>query len=85
MNRTQLVARCSAAAAAATIMAALAVGPATARPDPGAPIPNRFPSDGGCSLTRVGTQLTRCDNLTGGGVPAPPWVPEYESAIERGW
>jgi len=85
MNRTQLVARCSAAAGAATIMAALAVAPATARLDPGAPIPNRFPTDGNCVLTRIGSQLTRCDYLTGGGVPAPRWVPEYESAIERGW
>jgi hypothetical protein len=75
MNRTKLVARCS-AAAAATIIAGLAVFPATARPDRGDPIPDRFPSDGRCSLTRVGTQLTRCDDLTGGGVKAPVWVPE---------
>lgn len=29
-----------------------------------------------CLLTRIGTQLTRCDNLTGAGVPAPYWIPE---------
>jgi hypothetical protein len=77
MNRTQLLARCSAAAAAATIIAGLAVAPATARPDPGEPIPNRFSSDDNCLLSRVGTQYVKCDNLTGAGVPAPAWVPEY--------
>lgn len=29
-----------------------------------------------CPLTRIGTQLVRCDNLTGAGVPAPFWIPE---------
>lgn len=29
-----------------------------------------------CPLTRIGTQLVRCDNLTGAGVPAPYWIPE---------
>ncbi|MET3164327.1 UNVERIFIED_ORG: hypothetical protein ABIB19_002756 [Arthrobacter sp. UYEF10] len=38
-------------------------------------------SDGGpsfenCLLTRIGTQLLRCDNFTGAGVPAPYWIPE---------
>jgi hypothetical protein len=27
-----------------------------------------------CPLTRIGTQLVRCDLLTGAGVPAPYWV-----------
>ena len=86
MNRTQLIARSTAAAAAASIIAGLAAFPAGARPDPGEPIPPRFSSyDNNCPLTRVGSQLTRCDYLTGGGVPAPLWVPENESAIERGW
>jgi hypothetical protein len=75
MNRIQLLARCSAAAAAATIIAGLAATPATARPDPGEPVQVRFSYDN-CLLSRVGTQLVRCDNLTGGGVPAPLWVPE---------
>jgi hypothetical protein len=35
MNRTQLLVRCSTAAAAATLIAGLAAIPATARPDPG--------------------------------------------------
>jgi hypothetical protein len=74
MNRTQLLAR--SAAAAAAIIAGLAAIPATARPEPGEPITPRFSSSDDCSLSRVGTQLIRCDYLTGGGVPAPVWVPE---------
>ena len=33
----------------------------------------------GCSLERIGTQLVRCDYLTGAGVRAPSWVPEVGS------
>ncbi|MDQ0731155.1 hypothetical protein [Arthrobacter sp. B1I2] len=29
-----------------------------------------------CPLERIGTQLVRCDNLTGAGVAAPFWIPE---------
>ena len=29
-----------------------------------------------CSLTRVGAQYVRCDDLTGNGVPAPGWLPQ---------
>jgi hypothetical protein len=75
MNRTQLLARCSAAAAAATIIAGLAAIPATARPDPG-PIPNRISCDWNCPLQRIDTQLVRGDNLTGAGINAPMWVPK---------
>ena len=76
MNRTPLLGRCAAATAAATIIAGLAAIPATARPDPGEPVPVLFPSDGNCSISRIDTQLVRCDDLTGGGIPAPLWVPE---------
>lgn len=31
-----------------------------------------------CPLERIGTQLVRCDNLTGAGVDAPFWIPEQE-------
>ncbi|QNE14548.1 hypothetical protein [Pseudarthrobacter sp. NBSH8] len=34
------------------------------------------PSFENCLLTRISTQLLRCDNLTGAGVPAPYWIPE---------
>jgi hypothetical protein len=76
MNRTQLLARCAAAAAAATMVAGLAAIPAAARPHEGDTIPIRFSDDDRCRLMRIGTQLVKCDNLTGAGVEAPPWVPE---------
>ena len=76
MNRTTLLARCSAAAAAATIIAGLAAIPAAARPDPGEPIPIQFSSYANCPLNRIDTQLVRCDNLTGAGVVAPAYIPE---------
>jgi hypothetical protein len=76
MNRIQLLARCSAAAAAATIIAGLAAIPAAARPDPGEPIPIQFSSYANCPLNRIDTQLVRCDNLTGAGVAAPAYIPE---------
>jgi len=76
MNRTTLLARFSAAAAAATLLAGLAATPATARPDPGERIPIRFSSYANCPLNRIDTQLVRCDNLTGAGALAPASVPE---------
>jgi hypothetical protein len=50
--------------------------PAAARPDAGGQLQPRFSYEN-CELNRVGTQLVKCDNLTGGGVQAPVWVPEY--------
>ncbi|MDP9986427.1 hypothetical protein LFT44_15405 [Arthrobacter sp. FW306-05-C] len=29
-----------------------------------------------CPLERIGSQLVRCDNLTGLGLDAPDWIPE---------
>jgi hypothetical protein len=77
MNRIQLVAPRSAAARgshnhrrARRRAGYRATGPR--RPDP-----IRFSSyDNSCPLTRVGTQLVRCDDLTGRGVEAALWVPE---------
>ena len=51
---------------------------ASARPDPGeafVAIIEGFAD--ACPLERVDTQYVRCDNLTGNGVPAPAWIPEY--------
>ena len=31
-----------------------------------------------CLLERIGTQLVRCDNLTGTGAAAPVWIPEQK-------
>jgi hypothetical protein len=67
MNCTQLLARCSAAAAAATLLGGLATAPAAARPDPGDPIPIRLSTyDRNCPLSRIDNHLVRCDYLTGG-------------------
>jgi hypothetical protein len=55
---------------------------ASARPDPG-PEPRATASayaSSDCTLMRIGTQLIRCDNLTGAGVPAPLWIPELVPA-----
>lgn len=54
-------------------LAIAAAGPATAREDPGPPSPG---ASWGCALERVGAQLIRCDDLTGGNVTAPTWIPE---------
>jgi len=70
---------------AITLFAASQAAPAAARPDPGpTPRPEPAVSDPmGCPLERVGTQFVRCDLLTGAGVPAPDWIPEYGSRSER--
>ena len=45
------------------------------------PTARAYPSSPGrCLLERIGDQLVRCDNLTGAGAVAPPWVPEQASA-----
>ena len=77
MTRITVLARWSTAAAAAALLAAFAAAPAAARPDPGPPSTSQFPSNSAeCPLSRIGTQLVRCDYLTGGGVTAPVWIPE---------
>ena len=68
---------------AITLVAASYATPAAARPDPG---PQRTPTPSvhrppHCPLERIGTQFVRCDDLTGAGVPAPAWIPEYGSTV----
>jgi hypothetical protein len=53
MNRTQLLARCAAAAATATLMAGLAATPAIARPDPGEPASLQIQADGGRTKAQI--------------------------------
>src|SRR5215204_1355916 len=53
MNRTTLLARCSAAAATATLLAGLAAAPATARPDPGEPAPQQVQLDDGATKAQI--------------------------------
>ena len=77
MTRTTLLARCSAAAAAAIMLAGLTAIPVAARLDPGELVQvqdsSGYPN---CPLSRIDTQLVRCDNVTGAGVPAPAFVAE---------
>jgi len=57
--------------------AALAIslcGPAEARQDLGAAA--HAATDDHCTLERIGSQLVRCGDLTGNGVPAPLYIPE---------
>ena len=75
MSRTQINLHflCSGAAAAGVILVLTGGLPtaATASPlDPSQAFSN------GCPLERIGTQLVRCDNLTGAGVRAPSWIPK---------
>jgi hypothetical protein len=66
---------------AALLLAAISAAPASAGPlhDPILSAPSASAIDSNnhtCWLQRVGTQLVRCDNLTGNGVAAPLWMPE---------
>jgi hypothetical protein len=64
-------------AGAALVVCGVAAGvPAAAVQDPGTPSMAVATHELSCRLTRVATQLVRCDNLTGLGNPAAPWVPE---------
>jgi hypothetical protein len=69
--------RCASAALAIALLT-FPASLAKASPTTPDPLPSGA-SAGNCPLTRVGTQFVRCDNLTGAGVSAPPWVPELAS------
>ena len=74
-----------AASAALLSLLALAAAAPTAAAEP-VPVDSgavRIDSDN-CLLMRIGTQLIRCDNLTGAGVPAPLFIPELEGVIVVG-
>ncbi|MFC7488511.1 hypothetical protein ACOCJ7_08570 [Knoellia sp. CPCC 206453] len=73
-NRTR---RVFAVAATTTLLLGVTTFPASARPDPGEALATTIDTWHQCPLERLDTQYVRCDNLTGNGVPAPTWVPEY--------
>jgi hypothetical protein len=61
----------------ATLLLPVAAGTAGAKPEGAGTLRvTRFDSDDNCPLRRLDRQLVRCDNLTGGGVPAQLSVPE---------
>lgn len=66
-------------AAAATMLLLGATAPsASARQDPGVvTIATIQTARHQCPLERVGTQYVKCDDLTGNGVLAPAWTPEF--------
>ena len=81
LSLRQLIAPASAAA----LVLLIGATPAAARPDAGTPVTSAASAttstdDGRCPLQRLGTQLVRCDNLTGNGVAAPGWVKARLSA-----
>ncbi|PQZ92991.1 hypothetical protein CQ018_11075 [Arthrobacter sp. MYb227] len=65
-------------AAAALVLALAGSSPALAKPDPGGLHidTHQSPDTRSCLLERIGTQLIRCDTLTGAGTSAPTWIPE---------
>lgn len=69
--------RWTALAVTALLITAVVPAPAFAQQDAGTPTGSApaliAPY---CPLTRIGTQLVRCDVLTGAGVTAPVWIPE---------
>jgi hypothetical protein len=69
------VRRSGAVLAGALLLLAGSLPLATASPPPN---PSQSVVNG-CPLERIGTQLVRCDNLTGAGVRAPSWIPEMGS------
>jgi hypothetical protein len=76
------ITRSSALVAAASILLLTTASPvASALPDPGGRVADVTSVTGGnhCPLMRIGTQLIRCDNLTGAGVSAPLWIPQLIS------
>jgi hypothetical protein len=74
-------------ASAAALVLLIGATPAAARPDAGTPVTSTASAtastsanSGRCALERIGTQLVRCDNLTGNGVAAPGWVKARSSS-----
>ena len=73
--------RIAASSAILIMLASTLAIPAAARPlEPDRPGPTHTiafsDSSLPCPLRRIDHQLVRCDNLTGAGVPAPPFIPE---------
>lgn len=72
-------------AALALVLAAGTGAVANAKPDPGpaAHATAAVATAMNFPLRRIGTQFVRGDYLTGGGVAAPSWIPEWTSTPQR--
>lgn len=75
MIQTRWISGCAASVAAALILLGTGVAPASAQQDPGRPVTAPTASRS-CVLERIGTQLVRCDDLTGAGARASSFIPE---------
>jgi hypothetical protein len=76
MNKTLQAPRWVFAAAAGLFVLTVAATPGGSCPARQALPSMGTPASGmRCALTRVGTQLSRCDDLSGAGVRAPLWIP----------
>lgn len=77
MSQHVVLKRLSVALVGGALAAVISAPTATARPDDEALRGRHAISSAGCPLERIADQLVRCDNLTGAGVPAPSFVPEW--------
>lgn len=77
MQTTHRARRSAGIAVAALLVALAAPAPVFSVQDPGTS-GGVGPShtDMHCPLNRIGTELVRCDALTGAGTNAPSWIPE---------
>ena len=73
-----LVSRTAAATLLSLLFLSGSASVASACPNPGDTGPAAAVGGHACPLERIGTQLVRCDNLTGAGVPAPLFIPEQK-------
>ena len=82
MTSRSSTARWVSIAAVSLSLLGLATVPAAARPNIGETSQGSVgpSSDRPCAIQRIGTQMVRCDNLTGAGVAAPWWLPTSASA-----
>ena len=76
-KRITMHGRCICAMGAGVILLLSVWLPVAAASPPDPPPGTAFADS--CPLQRIGTQLVRCDNLTGAGVRAPSWIPEQTS------
>jgi hypothetical protein len=75
-QRTQVLARLIVALACAALASLMVAPTAAARQDDAHLLQQNASSALPCPLERIAHQFVRCDNLTGAGLPAPPYVPE---------
>jgi len=76
MQNNRVLARWIVALAGGALVSLTVVPTAAGRQDDAHLLRQNAHSVVGCPLERIADQFVRCDNLTGGGVPASSYVPE---------